>query len=59
MNEKPVHLRFIGSSVYCIAAGRHVKLPDDLRYGDTYTCPACGHQEPAKKRTVDFRLKCL
>lgn len=47
MNERPVHLRFLGASVYCSVKGSRVKLGEDHRYGDAYTCPGCGHQEPA------------
>jgi hypothetical protein len=58
MTEKPpVHLRFIGATIYCSVIGTQVKLDPEHRYGEAYTCPGCGHEEPARTGLPDFRLK--
>lgn len=46
--SNPVHLRFLGGTIYCSVRGSRVKLDADHRYGDAYTCPGCGYEEPAR-----------
>lgn len=48
MTGAATHLRFVGGVVYCPAAAGRVRLGDDHRYGQAFTCPACGERVPAR-----------